>query len=360
MIKVAEPIIGEEEIQATIEALKSGMYTSGKRVEQFEEMFADYIGTKYAVACNSGTAALHLSLLALGVGPGDEVIVPPMTFFATVEAVLMVQAIPVFVDVDDCCQLDFKEIENHITEKTKAIIPVHFYGIPCYVDEIHKIAKRYGIYVIEDCAQAHGAEIDGKKVGSFGDTGCFSFFATKNMTTIEGGIITTNNQDLYEQTKLIRSHGMTDRNTHTVLGYNYRLNELFAAIGIEQLKKLDSFNKKRIENSLYLAKNISEISIQLLPIHKRERTKSVYFWFPISVSNYMRPKFMKYLKDNGIGFRYRYDEPIYKQPIFKRTYKNVYCKNAEFFSPRMLGLPNHPGLTKNELDKIIETVESFW
>ena len=242
-IKVAEPLVGEEEVNAVREVLLSGMYVSGKKVKEFEEKFAEYIGTKYAIATSSGTAALHISLACLDIGPGDEVIVPPMTFFATIEAVLYQNAIPIFADVDENYCMDPKSIENVITNRTKAIIPVHLFGYSANMKRIMEIARKYDLYVIEDCAQAHGTEYYGKKVGSIGHIGAFSFFATKNMTTGEGGMITTNDEEVAKKAKMIRSHGMIDRDNHIMLGYNYRMTEMEAAFGLVQLSKLDQLNE---------------------------------------------------------------------------------------------------------------------
>jgi len=375
MIKVAEPIIDDKEIDVAISVLKSGNYTSGKYVQKFEEMFAEYIGVKYAVAVNSGTAALHLSLLSLGLTKdrysNGEVIVPPMTFFATISSVLNVGLIPNFVDTNYICNIDHTLIESNINENTLAIIPVHFYGHPCNMNEIMKIANKYNLFVIEDCAQAHGASINNKKVGSYGITGCFSFFATKNMTTIEGGMITTDEKFIYEKAKKLRSHGMIDRDTHSLLGYNYRMNELSGAIGIEQLKKLDMLNKKRIENSEYLSKNIKQTNF-IQPLYnenfltvsncKNNTYKNVYFWFPITTMKFCSVDLKNHLKKNDIGFRSRYNEPLYKQPLFREyTYKpnRCRCENAELFSGVVFGLPNHPGLSREELDKVIDVVNTF-
>lgn len=362
MIKVAVPLVDEEEIQAAVEVLRSGNYTSGPIVEEFEKEFATYIGTKYAVACNSGTAALHMTLLSMGIGPGHEVIVPAMTFFATVSAVMMTGAKPVFCDVDQYANISVGCIEKLITPRTSAIIPVHYFGTPCDIEGVMKIAKRYNIDVIEDCAQSHGAEFKNKKVGSFGLANCFSFFATKNMTTVEGGMITTNEEYVYEQCKLLRSHGMSDRDHHSILGYNYRMNEVFAAIGRVQLKKLDDLNKKRIIYSEYLQNSINDINgYSKLYLHDFENSsiKSVYFWFPIVCFNKEVAKnTMKFLKKNEIEFRYRYDDPLYKQPIFRGEYGYVFLPMAEKLSGCIIGLPNHPKLSMHEVHKIVKILNS--
>jgi perosamine synthetase len=360
MIKVATPVIGQEEIDAVVQVLKSGNYTSGPIVEEFEKDFASYIGTTYAVACNSGTAALHMSLLSLGIGPGDEVIVPSMSFFATVSAVMMTGATPVFCDVDQYANIYDHSLPSLINWKTKAIIPVHYFGMPCQIDKILKIAEAYGLHVIEDCAQAHGATFNKQKVGSFGIANCFSFFATKNMTTIEGGMITTNNIFIYSKCKLLRSHGMTNRDNHSVLGYNYRLNEIFGAIGLIQLKKLDAMNNERIKNSLYLQEMIRNDLCR--PLYTSAdafsgRNKCVYFWFPVVCPTIEHAKMlMRNLKENKIEYRYRYETPLYKQPIFKRKYEDLNRPYAEKLAGCIVGLPNHPLLSQEDLQQIIRVV----
>jgi len=358
MIKVAIPIIDNEEIEAAIEVLKSGYYTSGPKVEKFEKEFAKYIGTKYAVACNSGTAALHMVYSAIGMTEDSTFITSPMSFFATISAGMMCNSIPEFVDVDRNCNLDPSKIEESITENTSAIVPVHFYGHPCQIEKTIEIGKRYNIPVIEDCAQAHGAEYKGKRVGSFGLAGCFSFFATKNMTTIEGGMITTDNESLYEHCKLMRSHGMADRDTHSIIGYNYRMNELSGAIGIVQLKKLDGFNRRRTEISEALQKGIVNTNFRIFK--EDEYYKHAYFWQPIFVKKpHFSSLFMDHLKKNKIGFRFRYNEPLYKQPIFRNVYSSMRLPNAELYSGCMFGLPNHPGMTDEEIQKVAEVVNEF-
>ncbi|MBW3001684.1 DegT/DnrJ/EryC1/StrS family aminotransferase [Candidatus Woesearchaeota archaeon] len=360
-IKVAIPIVDEEEVQAVREVLLSGHYTSGPKVKEFEEKFADYIGVKYAVAVNSGTAALHLGLATLGIKSGDEVIVPAMTFFATASAVVHQGGTPVFCDIDNNYCMDPADLKKRITERTKAIIPVHLYGYAANMEEILKIAKEHNLKVIEDCAQGIGTEIDGKKVGQFGDCGAFSFFATKNMTTGEGGIITTDNEEIANMAKILRSHGMTNRNDHEYIGYNYRMSEINAAIGLTQLKKLPEMNKKRIENSKYLLNNIKDIDWLVLEKEPQNVTHS-YFWCPLQIDEsklgMTTLQLRQLLFEKGVETRHRYIEPLYKQNALKNNqnidYKQISLKNAEAFSGKLLGLPNHPKLTKEELDYIIK------
>lgn len=373
LIKVAKPMVDEEEIQAVREVLVSGRYTSGPKVEEFEKQFAKYIGVKYAVAVNSGTAALHLSLATLKIKPGDEVIVPAMSFFATVSAVIHQGGIPKFCDVDRNYCMDPEDLKKRITKNTKAIIPVHLYGYAANMKELQKIALQHNLKIIEDCAQGIGTEIDGKKIGQFGDCGAFSFFATKNMTTGEGGIITTNNKEIAEMAKILRNHGMTSRDDHEFIGYNYRMSEINAAIGLVQLKKLPEMNRKRIENSKYLLDHLKKID--WIIIEEQKNVTHSYFWCPIRIDeeklgmNTLELK--KILFDKGIETRHRYTQPLYKQKALRnRTvcplncpthakhigYEGLFLKNAEEYSGKVLGLPNHPGLKKEELDYIIKVL----
>ncbi|HEC89506.1 MAG TPA: DegT/DnrJ/EryC1/StrS family aminotransferase, partial [Thermoplasmatales archaeon] len=241
MISIARPLLGEEEKKAVVDVLNSGMLASGPKVEEFEKRFAEFVGVKYAVATTSGTTALHLALLSLSVGTGDEVIIPSFSFIATANSVLFCNAKPVFCDVNPkTFNIDVEKIESLITDKTKAIMPVHLYGQPADMKPILEIAEKHDLYVIGDAAQAHGAEYDGRRVGSFGDVECFSFYPTKNMTTGEGGMITTNIEEIAERARSIRNHGREKTKwgyEHNRLGYNYRMTDIAAAIGLEQLKK---------------------------------------------------------------------------------------------------------------------------
>lgn len=380
-IKVAEPLVGEEEVAAVRAVLLSGMYVSGKKVQEFEARFADYIGTKYAVMVNSGTAAIHITLAALGIGPGDEVIVPALTFFSTATAVIHQNAIPIFADIDEHYCLDPASVEQVITARTRAIIPVHYFGYMANMDALMEIAHRHNLIVIEDCAQAHGAEYYGQKAGAIGRAGAFSFFATKNMTTGEGGAITTDDEELAKTAKLIRAHGMINRDDHVLLGYNYRMTEMEAAFGLVQLSKLDDFNAARIRNSEYLLNNLRDLDWLYVETFD-PNIKHVYFWCPIRVLEEQTGKpasdFGRYLKENGIGFRQRYQEPLYRQimllekqvypkqcpfscPFYGNglDYSKVHLPHAEQVSGKIFGLPNHPKLEQRHLDRVLEVVRAY-
>lgn len=364
-IKVAMPFVGNEEIEAVREVLLSGQYASGSKVAEFENAFAVYNGSRYAVAVNSGTSALYIALEAMGIRKGDEVIVPPLTFFATVSSVLYIGAKPVFADInnDDLC-LSPQSVQEKITENTKAIIPVHLFGASAKMGELLNIAESERVFILEDCAQAHGTEYKDQKVGSIGKAGAFSFFATKHMTTGEGGMITTDDMGIADKCKIIRNHGMEGRDDHVRLGFNNRMTEIEAAIGLVQLKKLDELNYKRIENSEYLIENLKQMSWAKIPVHKTD-VKHTYFWCPLMVeekSGKTIEELKKHLKDNGIGFRHRYSEPLYKQPVLKKLgfdYTHLHLKNVESIAGQVIGLPNHPGLGKDKLDRIIEVLGSF-
>jgi dTDP-4-amino-4,6-dideoxygalactose transaminase len=252
-IQVSVPITGEEEAAAAREVILSGNFVSGARVREFENRFAAYVGSGHACAASNCPAALHMALAVLGVRPGDEVVVPPLTFMSTITAVIHQGATPVFADIDpDNFCLDPAQVEKVAGPRTKAVIPVHYLGNACDMDGIMNVARRKNLFVIEDCAQAHGTEFRGRKVGSIGHIGCFSFYATKHMTTGEGGMLTSDNADWMDLSRKIRSHGLINRDDHEYLGYNYRMTEMEAAIGLVQLAKLEAFNEQRIKNCEYI------------------------------------------------------------------------------------------------------------
>ena len=373
MIKVAIPITGKEEYAAIKKVVYSGKFVSGKIVENFEKEYAKFVGTKYAVALNSGTAALHASLSSLGLKPGDEVIVPAMSFISSATAILHHGCTPIFCDVDieNYC-MDPKSFEEKISKKTKAVIPVHFAGSSCNMFKIMKIAKRYKIKVIEDCSQAHGTKFNGKLVGTFGDVSCFSFYATKHMTTGEGGILCTNDKKISNFCKSFRNHGMVDRDTHKLLGYNFRMGEINAAIGRIQLKKLKRINNKRVKNSLYILKKLKNLHNEKKWFKIQEPKNNIfhtYFWCPIRIiSQKINLSLVKKkLKQKGIEIRSRYKYPLYKQKVFQdlklngsQNYKKLNLNNAEELSGRIFGLPNHYKLTKKNLDFIIKTLGNLF
>ena len=356
-VSIASPIIEDEEINAVIEVMKSGMIAQGPKVIEFEEKFAEYVGAKYGIATNSGTSALHVALLAAGIGEGDEVITTPFTFAATGNSVLYTGAKPVFVDIDpETFTIDPSKIEEAITDKTKAIMPVQLYGQAADMEPIMKIAKEHDLIVIEDAAQAHGATYKGDKVGVLGDMACFSFYPTKNMTTSEGGMITTNNKEFAENAKVFRAHGSAVKYHHDVLGYNFRMTDIGAAIGIEQLKKIDSFNDKRIANAAYLNEGLSDVEGVETPIVKDDY-KHVYHQYTIKIANGKRDQFLDYLLENGIGTGVYYPIPLYKQVLYTKMGYDQSLPVTEEIVDEVLSLPVHPNLSKEDLDLIIKVIK---
>lgn len=360
-IPISRPLLGKEEERAVLEVLRSGKLAQGEKVEEFEEKFADYCGTKYAVATDNGTSALITALSAAGIGPGDEVITTPFTFIATANAIVFTGAKPVFVDIEEeTFNINPELIEAAVTKKTKAILPVHLYGLMADMPAISEIAKRYKLIVIEDAAQAHGANINGKKAGAWGLAGTFSFYPTKNMTTGEGGMITTNDENLAKKARVFRNQGMEKRYYHDMVGYNFRMTNIAAAIGIEQLKKLEKFTKARIKNAEYLTKKLRTMNPELITPYVPEGYRHVFHQYTIRVqsSEYGvdRDGLIEKLDKAGIGYGIYYPVPVHKQKPFRRYSKESYPE-AEKASEKVISLPIHPGLSKAELDTIVEVLK---
>lgn len=355
MIPIARPLIGEEEKQAVLEVLESGFLAQGSRVQAFEEAFAQMCGVRYAVATSSGTTALHIALLAHGVGPGDEVITSPFTFIASANCALYVGARPVFVDIDpQTFNLDPAQIEAAITPRTRVIIPVHLYGLPCDMGPILDIARRYGLAVIEDACQAHKAEYRGKKVGSFG-TGVFSFYPTKNITCGEGGMITTDDPEIAEKCRAIRQHGMRQRYHHDELGFNFRMTDVHAAIGLAQLRKLERFNRIRQANAQYLTEHLWGVVTPYVP----SDCTHVFHQYTIRVPGGKRDALRAYLKERGIGSEIYYPVPIHQQRFYQDLGYDGHFPEAERAAGEVLSLPIHPALSHSDLEAIVAAVNEF-
>jgi perosamine synthetase len=362
MIPINAPQIGEEEIEAVVKVLKSGILThglgAGPMVKKFEMEFADFVKAKHAVAVNSGTAALHSAMMAAGIGRGDEVILPSFTFVATAEVVVLVGAKPVFVDIDaETYNISPELIEKAVTKKTKAIIPVDLYGLPADMKPIREIANKHGLFIIEDAAQAHGATYHGKPPGAFADIACWSFYASKNMTTGEGGMVTTNNGEIAEKLRLIRSHGEKEKYVSETVGYNYRMPEIEAAIGCAQLKKLPTFLAKRRENAKKLTEKLREAKNLQLPIEPRECTHSWYL-YTVRIKDaekVQRDKIVEELKRKGIGAEVYYATPIHLMPYYSKIGK---CRlpETEKAANQVFSLPVHPSVTDNQISFMGETV----
>ena len=356
MIPIAKPLLNEAEINTVTDVLRSCMIAEGVYVTEFEKAFADYIGVKYAVAVNSGTSALHAALLAHGIGTGDEVITTSFSFIATANSILFTGAKPVFADIEyDTFNIDPNDIVNKITSKTKALMPVHLYGHSADMKIIMEIAQDHNLVVIEDACQAHGAICRGKNVGSFG-TGVFSFYPTKNMTTGEGGIITTNNSRVAEYAKMVRSHGSKQRYIHEIIGYNMRMTNISAAIGLIQLEKLDNFIQIRQKNAKILSDSLRNIGNIIIPTIRNEYNH-VFHQYTIRVKK--RNKFSEILKTNGIDTGIYYPIPIHRQPIYRKLGYNDNLLECEIAAQEVLSIPVHPAISENELAAIIDCINNI-
>ena len=365
-ISLMEPILTEEMINAAVNALKNEFFLRGKSVIKFEKEFADYIGVKHAVAVNSGTSALHLSLLSLNIGNGDLVITTPATFIATANAIVYSEATPVFVDISlETYTIDPDRIEEVIKkykDKVRAVIPVHLYGYPCRMNEILEICEKYNIYIIEDACQAHGAEYKGKKVGLFGDTAAFSFYPAKNMTVAgDGGMVTTNNDNIAEIVKQLRDVGRSKDNPyiHDYIGFTARMNTVNAAIGRVQLKYLDEWNYKRRKIAKRYSKELNGVGDLILPPKETSNIKSAWHLYVIRTK--YRDELKKFLEEHGIQCGIHYPLPVHLQPPYRKMgFKEGMFPNAERWAREVLSIPMHPKLTDEEVEYIINIIEKFY
>ncbi len=361
MIPIARPLIEENEKQAVIDVLDSGMIAAGEYVNKFEAQFAKYINSRYGIACSSGTTALDVALKAAGIKKGDKVLTTPFTFIASSNAILYSGAEPVFTDIEaDTFNISPDAIRKKLKEELdiKALLIVHLYGLSCNMDEIMKIVDEYDLILIEDCAQAHGAEYRGKKAGTFGDVSTFSFYPTKNITTGEGGMVLTDNEKIYKKAKLLINHGSQERYNHEVLGYNYRMTNIAAAIGLSQLEKLNDFNQKRQRNAAFFTENLKDISWLETPVVP-EGYKHVFHQYTIKI-NKNRDDFADYLKNNGIGYGIHYPLTVNKQPLYKKLgYEKEEYRVAEEMSSKVISIPVHPALNESELNKIVDVIGNY-
>ena len=363
--------IEEDDIEAVVEVLKSDFLTTGPKIAEFEKKVAEYTGAKYAVAVSNGTAALHIACLAAGITKGDEVITSPITFAASANCTLYCGGKPVFADIDkDTYNISPQSIREKITEHTKAIIPVHYTGQPCEMDEIHAIAKEHHLLVIEDGAHALGASYKGKKVGSMSDMTIFSFHPVKHITTGEGGMVLTNNEELYQKLQYFRTHGITrdaslmEKNEgawyyeQIDLGYNYRITDFQSALGISQLKKLNQFVARRKEIAKKYDEAFSKLSWIVTP-YQSEHCDSSWHLYVIKLKGADRKKVFDKLRENGIGVNVHYI-PVYHHPYYqKHGNQDVYCEHAEELYANCISIPMYPGLTDDELDYVIEKIKEI-
>lgn len=368
MIPYGRQTIDEDDINAVVDVLKSDYLTTGPKIAEFEQAVASYTGAKYAVAISNGTSALHAACFAAGIGRGDEVITTPLTFAASANCVLYCGGTPVFADVDPYTyNIDPEDIRKKITDKTKAIIAVHLAGQPCDMDEIHSIAQEHNLIVIEDGAHALGSVYKGKKVGCLSDMTTFSFHPVKPITTGEGGMIMTDNGELYKRLVLFRSHGITrDESMMTRnegpwfyqqldLGYNYRITDIQCALGCSQMRKLDKFLKRRRE----LAERYNNAFIEcdnIVTPYQLPDTQSGWHLYIVQVKNHDRKQVFETLRDKGIGVNVHYI-PVYMHPYYQEHgYADVHCNNAEEVYSHIISLPLYPTLTKEEQEYVIKKV----
>lgn len=356
MIPISKPVIGEAEKKAVLEVLDSGMLAQGPKVARLEERFAELCGVRHAIATTSGTTALHVALLAHGIGPGDEVITTPFTFIASINSILFVGAKPVLVDIDpETFNIDVHQIEAAITPRTKAIMPVHLYGYVCDMDVILTLAKKYNLTVIEDACQAVGAGFHGQKAGSFG-TGVFSLYATKNIMSGEGGMITTNEDAFAEECRMIRNHGMKRRYYHDMLGYNFRMSDLHAAIGLAQMDRLEEFTQKRRENAAFFNRNLHTVVTPKV----KEGYDHVWHQYTIRLDGGRdRDQAVKQLNEAGIGTGIFYPVPAHHQRHVRQVVGDLSLPVAEQCAKEVISLPVHPSLSKTDLELIVEEVNKL-
>lgn len=354
MIPIAKPSIGLGEIVAVNRVLRSGKLAQGELVQKFESEFSQVLADgRPTIALNSGTSGQHLAMLAFGVGPGDEIIVPSFTFAATANSVALTGATPVFCDISpDSYTLNPDKLESLITDRTKAIMPVHLYGHPAEMARILQIAGKHGLKVFEDAAQAHGASLDGRKVGTFGDFAMFSLYPTKNMTSGEGGMVTVQDKAAELSLRLLRNQGMDRPYENTVIGYNNRMTDIHAAIGRVQLKKLGRFTAKRIQNASFLSAGLRGVGVPSI----RVGAKHVFHQFTIRVSE-DRDGFAKaLLNEHQVSSGVYYPIPCHRLPSLSSFHRGNDLSETDCASREVLSLPVHPGLTKLSLEKIVSGV----
>lgn len=355
-IPPARPIIGEEERAAVDRVMRSGMVAQGPEVKAFESEFSDhFVGGRPVVAVNSGTAGLHLGLLAAGVGPGDEVIVPSFTFAATGNSVALTGATPVFVDIEpDSFTLDPAAVEAAITDRTKGIMPVHLYGHPALMTELTDIAQRHGVAVYEDAAQAHGARLGGRQVGTFGEFAMFSLYPTKNMTSGEGGMVSTEQEDVARRIRLLRNQGMEKQYENELIGFNARMTDIHAAIGRVQLTKVDGWTEQRRANAAFLDENLSGV---VIPPVAADATH-VYHQYTIRVPQDRDGFVVALREEHQVGSGVYYPIPNHRLPSLARYAPGLDLPETERAAREVVSLPVHPSLTEDDLHRIVAAVNA--
>lgn len=351
-IPISNTRIGLRERIAVDRVLRSGFLAQGTRVRQFEDLFSKLVGVPEAIATNSGTSALHLGMLALGLKAGDEVIVPSFTFAATANAVALTGATPIFVDIEpDFFSIDPTAVEKAITLRTKAVVGVHMFGHPVMLDRLVDICQEHRLFLIEDAAQAHLAQFSGIPVGSFGDFAAFSFYPTKNMTTGEGGLVTTKNPDLADQIRMLRNQGMRERYVHEVVGLNNRMTEISAAIGIEQLRKLRQSTARRKKNAQYLNERLEAVVVP--KVHSQ--ASHVFHQYTLRIEGGRRDLFVNELRKRGVGAQVYYPKPVHEQGAYRVP---ITLPETSLACSEVVSIPIHQHLSRRNLKKVVAVVNS--
>jgi len=362
-IPLSKPYIDKEIKERVLEVIDSGQYILGNHSRLFEEEFAQFIGVKHAVLTSSGTSAIFLALKALGVGPEDSILVPSLTAFPTVEPIFHVGAKPIFIDIDETFTMDPKHLEKVLKnrsqmQKVKGIIPVHLYGHPADTDSLLDLAKHYGLFILEDCCQAHGARYKGRRVGSMGILGCFSFYPSKNLTVFgDGGILVTDDETLAKHCRMLRDHGRKEKFEHELVGYNLRFNEIQAAVGRLQLKRLEGFNESRRQIARWYGDALK--GLPLITPKVQDWTEPVFHLYVIQTSK--RDSLATYLKEKGIQTGIHYPVPCHLQPAVQNTLgPQPNLERTEEVAKKILSLPIYPELEKEKVDLICATIKEFF
>ncbi len=360
IIPIAKPLIGTEEKMRVLEVLDSGELAPGFWTKEFESSFASYLGTKHAVAASSGTTALSATVEGIGLVPGDQAFTTPFTFVSTASVLVARGVVPIFVDIDyETFNLDPGKLAEAMERypNAKCVMVVHLFGLPANIKAIVKLAKERNIVVIEDCAQAHGAMVEGRHVGTFGKAGAFSFYGSKNITTGEGGMVVTDDDELAKGVRMFINHGQGERYRYEVLGHNFRMSNINAAIGFEQLKKLDFINRKRRENAMYYRQHIDN-PLVFLP-EEPDGYYHVYHQFTVRVMG-DRDRFVQHLMRRGVGCGIYYPSCLMDQPLFRSVeFIDTGVDVARKVAKQVVSLPVHPALDLDELEKVIEAVNSY-
>jgi dTDP-4-amino-4,6-dideoxygalactose transaminase len=361
-IQIAKPIIREEVLEEIKDIIKTGYLRQGPRVKKFEEKFAEKTGAKYAYAVNNGTAALHTAYLTV-LNPGDEVIVPSFTFLATASMVHYAMGKPIFSDVDpETYLIDIEDVKEKITSKTKSIVPVHLFGNAADMSSLLELCEDNDMFLISDSAQAHGTEYNENDIGSFDDLGCYSFYPSKTLTTGEGGMVTTNNEEFYRKGTLLRAHGDDSRYHHVILGFNYRMTEIAAVLGLDQMKQFNDFLERRKECGGYLKEKIS--NMEVFNTQKiSDKVTSSYSYFTLTIDpdllSVNRDTVVEALKNENVESAVHYPIPLTRQPIIRKMFNPEPTPVAEELSEKIFSLPIHPKLTDDDLNNIVYALEKI-